>query len=61
VCLFGGSEISLRDAMREGASDAQLLSLVSSALGRKHARHAGLASPHDIARTKNRPMTTIGG
>merc|ERR1712070_1339036 len=58
VCLFGSSEVSLRDAMREGASDVELLELVSGALSRKHAAHAGM---HEIAATKNRPMTTIGG
>jgi len=58
VCLFGASEVSLRDAMRGGASDAELLQLAGGALGRKHARHAGM---HVIAATKNRPMTTIGG
>ena len=41
VCLFGDSEVSLRDALRGGASDAQLMDLVSMALGRKHAQHAG--------------------
>jgi len=58
VCLFGSAEVSLRDAMREGASDIELLEMVSGALSRKHAAHAGM---HTIAATKNRPMTTIGG
>lgn len=58
VCLFGSSELSLRDAMRAGASDEELLGLVGGAVGRKHASHAGM---HEIAATKNRPMTTIGG
>jgi len=58
VCLFGASEISLRDAMREGASDSELLDLVDGALSRKHAAHAGM---HEIAATTSRPMTTIGG
>ena len=58
VCLFGSSEVSLRDAMREGATDAELLELVGGALSRKHAAHAGMDT---IASSKNRPMTTIGG
>ena len=58
VCLFGRSEISLRDAMRAGASDDDLVQLIGSAIGRKHARHAGM---HAIAASKNRPMITIGG
>jgi molybdenum cofactor biosynthesis protein A len=61
VCLFGSAEVSLRDAMREGATDAELLELVGGALSRKHARHAGIASPELIAASANRPMTTIGG
>lgn len=58
VCLFGRAEVSLRNAMRNGASDQKLLGLVSTAVGGKHARHAGM---HAIAASKNRPMITIGG
>ena len=58
VCLFGRSEVSLRDAMRRGATDADLLDVVSHAIGRKFARHAGM---HAIAASKNRPMIQIGG
>ena len=58
VCLFGSAEVSLRDAMRDGASDDELLGLVGRALGGKHAAHAGM---HAIAASENRPMTTIGG
>jgi len=58
VCLFGSAEVSLRDAMREGASDDELLGLVGGALAGKHAAHAGM---HAIAASDNRPMTTIGG
>ena len=58
VCLFGSAEVSLRDAMREGASDAELLGLVGGALAGKHAAHAGM---HAIAASETRPMTTIGG
>jgi len=61
VCLFGGSEVSLRDAMRAGASDDEILDLARTALSKKHAKHAGLASPYDISLSRNRPMTTIGG
>ncbi len=58
VCLFGRAEISLQHAMRNGASDQELLELISTAVGGKHARHAGM---HAIAASKNRPMITIGG
>ena len=58
VCLFGHAEVSLRDAMRGGASDAALLEIISTAIGRKRARHAGM---QNLATQVNRPMITIGG
>ena len=43
VCLFGASEVSLRDIMRqEGSSDEQLLNVISQAVLRKKPKHAGL-------------------
>jgi len=60
VCLFGSDELSLRDALRGGASDDELLVLVGGALQKKHARHAGLPVD-EIVRNTSRPMTTIGG
>ncbi len=58
VCLFGSAEVNLRDALRQGATDETLLEIVSAAVGRKHARHAGM---YNLARLRNRPMITIGG
>ena len=58
VCLFGRAEVSLRNAMRGGASDDEVRALVSAAVGRKHARHAGM---HALATQVDRPMITIGG
>ena len=58
VCLFGNAEVSLRDALRSGASDEQLLEIISAAVKRKKARHAGM---ENIATMKNRPMILIGG
>jgi len=58
VCLFGSAEISLRDAMRDGASDDDLRAVISRAVGDKHARHAGM---YNLAKMDNRPMITIGG
>ncbi len=58
VCLFGSAEVSLRDTMRQGASDEELLETISAAVGRKRARHAGM---HTIAEMENRPMILIGG
>ncbi|SPO34904.1 related to molybdenum cofactor biosynthesis protein 1 B [Pseudozyma flocculosa] len=75
VCLFGNAEVSLRDAMRHGfdaisplipgssspATDEQLLHIIGAAVGRKHAKHAGMKDPSELARSANRPMITIGG
>jgi cyclic pyranopterin phosphate synthase len=63
VCLFGNAEVSLRDAMRgaSGATDEQLLHVVGAAVKRKHARHAGMSDPKELAKGKNRAMIQIGG
>lgn len=58
VCLFGANEVSLRDAMREGATNDDLKAVVSAAVDRKKAAHAGM---FELARTKNRAMVKIGG
>ncbi len=58
VCLFGQAEVSLRDAMRGGASDAELGDVIRAAVMRKKAAHAGM---YQIARSENRPMILIGG
>lgn len=58
VCLFGANEVSLRDAMREGASDEELLAIIGAAVDRKKAAHAGMFA---IAATPNRSMVQIGG
>mmetsp|Transcript_35951 Transcript_35951/g.57825 ORF Transcript_35951/g.57825 Transcript_35951/m.57825 type:complete len:431 (-) Transcript_35951:56-1348(-) len=58
VCLFGNNEVSLRDSMREGASDEALMEVVSAAVGRKKAGHAGM---YDLAQMENRSMIRIGG
>ena len=58
VCLFGTAEVSLRDALRAGATDAEVVARVQAALDGKHAAHAGMDA---LAETENRPMITIGG
>lgn len=58
VCLFGANEVSLRDAMRQGASDDELRVIISAAVDRKKAAHAGM---FEIAKNKNRAMVHIGG
>ncbi|KAM4625386.1 molybdenum cofactor biosynthesis protein 1 isoform 2-T2 [Polymixia lowei] len=58
VCLFGNSEVSLRDVLRSGAPDEELLQIIGAAVGRKKKQHAGMFS---ISQMKNRPMILIGG
>ena len=41
VCLFGNSEVSLRDAVRGGASDDEITQLIATAVSRKKKQHAG--------------------
>ena len=60
VCLFGGTEVSLRDALRAGADDRALLELIGGALQRKKAAHAGVPVAQ-LVEQRNRPMITIGG
>lgn len=45
----------------EPATDEQLLELIGAAVGRKHAKHAGMRDPTELAKSLNRPMITIGG
>ena len=58
VCLFGANEVSLRDALRDGATDDDILAVISAAVNRKKAAHAGM---FELARSKNRAMVKIGG
>lgn len=58
VCLFGANEVSLRDAMREGATDEQLRRLIQAAVLRKRFAHA---DADVLAATRNRAMIQIGG
>ncbi|KAM3930685.1 molybdenum cofactor biosynthesis protein 1 isoform 2-T2 [Leptodactylus fuscus] len=57
VCLFGNSEVSLRDWLRKGASEEELIQVIGAAVGRKKKQHAGMFS---ISQMKNRPMILIG-
>ncbi|XP_054922498.1 molybdenum cofactor biosynthesis protein 1 isoform X2 [Dermacentor andersoni] len=58
VCLFGGDEVSLRDAIRGKATPDELLSLIGSAVLRKKFNHAGMDK---LSTLRNRPMILIGG
>ncbi|EDV20219.1 uncharacterized protein TRIADDRAFT_61388 [Trichoplax adhaerens] len=41
VCLFGNAEVSLRDVIRSGHSDEELLKIIGVAVGNKKKQHAG--------------------
>ena len=58
VCLFDAKEVSLRDSMRLGASDTDLLQIVGRAVQGKQEKHAGM---ENIDVVTNRPMILIGG
>jgi molybdenum cofactor biosynthesis protein A len=58
VCLFGNAEVSLRDALRGGASDDDITELIAGAVSRKKKQHAGM---FNLSKMKNRPMILIGG
>ncbi|KAM3580948.1 hypothetical protein VKS41_006396 [Umbelopsis sp. WA50703] len=58
VCLFGAAEVSLRDHMRQSASDQDLCDIIGIAVKKKKKQHAGM---FELAAQKNRPMILIGG
>ncbi|KAI8975594.1 hypothetical protein BDF20DRAFT_906814 [Mycotypha africana] len=58
VCLFGNTEVSLRDMMRNGRTDQELLEVIGAAVNKKKKQHAGMFK---LASSKNRPMILIGG
>lgn len=58
VCLFDNTEVSLRDMLRSGASDSEIVAVISAALGKKPKEHAPLGQ---LEHGPNRPMVLIGG
>ncbi|KAM4695149.1 molybdenum cofactor biosynthesis protein 1 isoform 1-T1 [Discoglossus pictus] len=56
VCLFGNSEVSLRDWLRSEAGEEELVQIIGAAVGRKKKQHAGM---FNISQMKNRPMILI--
>jgi hypothetical protein len=50
--------VSLRDELRRGATDEELLALIGCAVKGKQEKHVGM---DDIDVVKNRPMILIGG
>jgi molybdenum cofactor biosynthesis protein A len=63
VCLFGKTEVSLRDLMRNGGSDEMLQKVIHYSVQRKHFKLGGHKDMQDLQAhsTENRPMTLIGG
>jgi molybdenum cofactor biosynthesis enzyme MoaA len=60
VCLFGEDEVSLRDLMRGGADDDELLALIGKAVGKKKEAHGGM-EVDQLKYGNNRSMIRIGG
>jgi cyclic pyranopterin phosphate synthase len=58
TCLFFQPEMSLRDAMRGGASDEELAKLISDTVLKKRAGHPDLQRIVQVSRTS---MVAIGG
>ncbi|KAI8394173.1 uncharacterized protein BYT42DRAFT_553608 [Radiomyces spectabilis] len=42
VCLFGDAEVSLRDLLRQGCSEEELLRIIGAAVKKKRKQHAGM-------------------
>jgi molybdenum cofactor biosynthesis protein A len=63
VCLFGKTEVSLRDLMREGGSDEMLQKVIHYSVQRKNFKLGGHKDMEDLQAhsSENRPMTLIGG
>jgi cyclic pyranopterin phosphate synthase len=63
VCLFGNTEVSLRDLMRQGGSDETIQKLIHYSVQRKHFKLGGHEDMEDLQlhSSENRPMTLIGG
>lgn len=57
-CLFSRSETNLRDLMRSGASDDEVMEAWAGAMWAKNAGH-GIDDPHFLQ--PDRPMSAIGG
>lgn len=61
VCLFGAEEVSLRNLMRKGATDSEIVEVIQHALHRKHFALGGNNDMYAIAKNENRSMIRIGG
>lgn len=61
-CLFGEDSLNIRDSLREGKTDEQVIDEMRQSIRKKHASLGGHSSPENIASSNgNRPMILIGG
>ncbi|RLN65953.1 hypothetical protein BBJ28_00017495 [Nothophytophthora sp. Chile5] len=61
VCLFGNTEVSLRDAMRYNIADKDIRDIIDVAVKRKKFALGGHGDMYGLSKAKNRPMILIGG
>ncbi|GMF48091.1 unnamed protein product [Phytophthora fragariaefolia] len=61
VCLFGNTEVSLRDAVRYNIADKDIRDIVDIAVKRKKFALGGHGDMYGLSKAKNRPMILIGG
>ena len=58
--MFGEDEVSLRDLMRRGDNDPELLKVIGKAVGNKKEAHGGM-QVEELKYGNNRSMIRIGG
>jgi len=59
VCLFDNREVNLKQMLEnEDTTDAEIVDVIKTALGKKHFSHGGVDS---ILQRENRSMVRIGG
>jgi len=58
VCLHSNKEISLRDLLRNNATEEEIYSVINTGVKGKRFAHDGM---YNLAERKNRPMIKIGG
>ncbi|KAF1799895.1 molybdenum cofactor biosynthesis prote [Mucor lusitanicus] len=56
VCLFGNAEVSLRDMMRQGKTDEQLLEIIGAAVKKKKKQHAVVVKHRSVSSTFSVPL-----
>ena len=61
VCLFGEEGLSLRDSLRAGFSEEQLLQHIATSVRGKKKQLGGYANAEELSKEANRPMILIGG